>query len=62
MFVLRVTAALDVPIFNGAADTVADGGGPPGLSESYYKLRAIDCVLPADAVWQEALADQMYPA
>ena len=46
----------------GAADTVADGGDPPGLSDSYYKLRAIDCILPADAVWQEALADQMYPA
>ena len=46
----------------GAAETVADGGDPPGLSESYYKLRAIDCLLPADAVWQEALADQMYPA
>ena len=45
----------------GAAETVADGGDPPGLSESYYKLRAIDCVLPEDAIWQEALADQMYP-
>ena len=46
----------------GAADTVLDGGDPPGLSESYYRLRAIDSILPAAAVWQEALAGQMYPA
>jgi hypothetical protein len=46
----------------GAAETVADGGDPPGVSETYYRLRAIDSILPADAVWQEALADQMYPA
>ena len=45
-----------------AANTVADGGDPPGLSDSYYRLRAIDCILPAEAVWQEALAEQMYPA
>ena len=46
----------------GAADTVSDGGDPPGLSESYYRLRAIDSILPAAVVWQEALAGQMYPA
>ena len=46
----------------GAVDTVTDGGDPPGLSESYYKLRAIDKILPSDAVWQEALAEDMYPA
>jgi hypothetical protein len=46
----------------GAAETVADGGDPPGLSESYYRVRAIDCILPADAAWQEALANQMYPS
>jgi len=45
----------------GAADTVADGGDPPGISESYYRLRAIDSILPSEANWQEALADQMYP-
>ena len=46
----------------GAADTVADGGDPPGISDSYYRLRAIDSILPSDVVWQEALAGQMYPA
>lgn len=45
----------------GAADIVSDGGDPPGLSESYYRLRAIDSILPAGAVWQEALAGEMYP-
>jgi hypothetical protein len=45
----------------GAAEIVGDGGDPPGVSESYYRLRAIDSILPAEEVWQEALADQMYP-
>ena len=45
----------------GAASTVADGGDPPGTGDSYYKVRAIDSILPSDADWKEALADQMYP-
>ena len=44
-----------------AASTVADGGDPPGLGESYYRVRAIDSILPSEATWAEALADQMYP-
>jgi phthalate 4,5-dioxygenase oxygenase subunit len=44
-----------------AASTVADGGDPPGTSESYYNVRAIDSILPSDADWKEALEDQMYP-
>ena len=45
----------------GAAETVADGGDPPGTGDSYYNVRAIDSILPKDADWKEALADQMYP-
>lgn len=45
----------------GAASTVADGGDPPGTGDSYYNGRAIDSILPIDADWKEALADQMYP-
>jgi len=45
----------------GAASTVADGGDPPGTGDSYYNVRAIDSILPKDADWKEALADQMYP-
>ncbi len=45
----------------GASETVADGGDPPGVGESYYNVRAIDSILPQDAVWGEALADRMYP-
>jgi len=44
-----------------AASTVADGGDPPGTADSYYNVRAIDAILPADADWRESLADQMYP-
>jgi hypothetical protein len=44
-----------------AASTVADGGDPPGTSDSYYNVRAIDSILPSDADWKEALEDQMYP-
>jgi hypothetical protein len=45
-----------------AARTVADGGEPQGTAPSYYKLRAIDKVLPAEANWAEALMEEMYPA
>ena len=45
----------------GASETVADGGDPPGVGESYYNVRAIDSILPQDEVWGKALADRMYP-
>ena len=44
-----------------AAGTVAEGGDPPGIGESYYNVRAIDGILPKDADWKEALEEQMYP-
>jgi phenylpropionate dioxygenase-like ring-hydroxylating dioxygenase large terminal subunit len=43
-----------------AIDTVRDGGTPPGLDESYYGLRAIEDVIPAEEVGLDALADRMY--
>jgi len=45
-----------------AARTVADGGEPLGVAPNYYKLRAIDKILPSDANWAEALLEEMYPA
>ena len=44
-----------------ATSTVADGGDPPGIGDSYYNVRAIDAILPGDADWRESLDDQMYP-
>ena len=44
-----------------AVSTVADGADPPGIGESYYNVRAIDAILPADADWRQSLDDQMYP-
>jgi len=44
-----------------AANTVTDGGDPPGVGPSYYNLRAIDRVLPAGAKWRDELMAEMYP-
>ncbi|MDA1174153.1 MAG: Rieske 2Fe-2S domain-containing protein [Chloroflexi bacterium] len=43
-----------------AATTVADGGDPPGVGSSYYKVRSIEYVLPADAQWHEHLAPELF--
>ena len=43
-----------------AIDTVADGGTPPGLGESYYSVRAIEDVLPEEDFGLEALAERMF--
>ena len=47
-------------LLNGAK-TVEDGGIPPAADDSYYYIRAIECVLPTDAQWLDTLKDQMYP-
>jgi phenylpropionate dioxygenase-like ring-hydroxylating dioxygenase large terminal subunit len=39
---------------------VQDGGDPPGVEPTYYKLRAIERVLPAGVPWFEALKADMY--
>lgn len=41
---------------------LAAGGKAPGADESYYHLRAIERILPADAHWLEVLKPEMYPA
>ena len=41
-----------------ATATVADGGDPPGVGASYYKIRAIEKVLPADVVWHQELGPE----
>jgi len=43
-----------------AMETVADGGTPPGLGESYYTARAIEDVLPNAEFGLDVLADRMY--
>ena len=43
-----------------ATNTVADGGDPPGTGESYYKVRAIERVLPQGVQWRDALTEEMY--
>jgi phthalate 4,5-dioxygenase oxygenase subunit len=43
-----------------AAKLVEDGADPPALATDYYKLRAIEKVLPASANWFEALSPEMF--
>ncbi|MDA0797377.1 MAG: Rieske 2Fe-2S domain-containing protein [Chloroflexi bacterium] len=43
-----------------AVDTVADGGTPPGLGESYYAVRAIEDVLPEEDFGLDALSERMF--
>ena len=45
-----------------AVRTVAEGGQAPGADASYYHLRAIERILPAEAHWFEVLKPEMYPA
>lgn len=44
-----------------AARTVADGGDPPGLGTSYYRVRAIEQVVPDETSWREVFHPLMYP-
>ena len=44
-----------------AARTVADGGDPPGLGTSYYRVRAIEQVVPNEVPWREVFHPLMYP-
>ena len=42
-----------------AMRTVQDGGNPPGTGDSYYRIRAIEDVLPQEAPALEELAERM---
>jgi hypothetical protein len=44
-----------------AARTVAEGGSPPGADDSYYHIRAIERVLPAESDWRGILGPEIYP-
>jgi phthalate 4,5-dioxygenase len=43
-------------LLSQAVKTVAEGGTPAGLGQSYYPLRAALEVLPRDADWRRILA------
>ena len=45
-----------------AAHSLGQGISPPGTGSEYYKLRAIDKVLPSGAEWHQALQDEIYAA
>jgi len=45
-----------------AAKTVADGGDPPALGESYYRVRAIEKTLPTEVSWRDGMLREMHPA
>ena len=44
-----------------AAKAVERDVDPPGLGSSYYRLRAIEKVLPHDAQWRAAMKDEICP-
>ena len=44
-----------------ACRTVSDGGDPPGVGSSHYKLRALDKIMPKDAKWRDEMLAEMYP-
>ena len=45
-----------------AARSIGQGISPPGTGSEYYKLRAIDKVLPPEAKWQDELQNDIYAA
>ena len=44
-----------------AVKTVEQGGDPPGVGSSYYRIRAIEDILPEGVPWREALWTAIYP-
>ncbi len=43
-----------------AVDAVAQGEDPPGVAPTYYKLRAIEKVLPKDVNWFDAMRPELF--
>jgi len=43
-----------------AARSIGQGVDPPGTGSEYYRLRAIDKVLPAGTEWQQELKSEIY--
>ncbi len=44
-----------------AAQTVADGGTPPGVAPTYYNARAIEKILPQGADWRKEMLGLLHP-
>jgi len=42
-----------------AVKTVEDGGSPPAANDSYYRIRALERLLPAGTAWWEAMAPDL---
>jgi phenylpropionate dioxygenase-like ring-hydroxylating dioxygenase large terminal subunit len=49
-------------ILLSAVRTAEAGGDPPGVTDSYYTIRAIEQIVPDSQEWREVLLPQMYPA
>ena len=49
-------------LLESAVRAVGDGGDPPGASDAYYELRAVDEVLPVADDWRARLLPRMHPA
>jgi hypothetical protein len=45
-----------------AAQTVSDGGTPPGVAPTYYNARAIEGILPTGADWRAEMLGLMHPS
>jgi hypothetical protein len=43
-----------------AVKIVQDGGDPPGVAPTYYKLRSVSRALPKDANWFETLKSELF--
>lgn len=44
-----------------AAKTLSDDSNPPGTGSSYFKIRAIEKILPKTAEWRVAMKDEVCP-
>jgi len=45
-----------------ALKTVQQGGDPPGVEPTYYRLRAYETILPKETYWFDAMQDKLMPA
>jgi hypothetical protein len=45
-----------------AVRTVEAGGDPPAADTSYYRLRAVERIVPEGADWREEMLPAMYPS
>jgi phthalate 4,5-dioxygenase len=49
-------------ILINAVRAVEAGQDPPGVTDSYYNLRAIEQIVPDDQLWRDVLLPKMHPA